>query len=524
MATVDSRIVVARSATGPGKSFMAADLAVWFSVCFEESMVYIMAAPPQENIKNVFQHIRRAFKENPELLPAGGAILQTQVKFPDGREINGVTIPADADPAALQASMSGKHAPHQLFIADEADNIPMPAFKAVDGCMSGDHERLLMLFNPRAQIGYPYLLEAKGEAKIIEISALNHPNVITGKSIYPGACSRRITIQRIHEWTAPLRPGEPQDSNCFEVPEYLVGVTYTDQWRFPPLPSGWRKVVDPQFSYKVRGKYHYGSDSAHVYDHGYLMSIHEELMKTDSSGQPIHAPVEVISPGQGQLHGTLEIYYQPLRSASYVLGADVSGGQEADAAGNKDSDYSTFDIYDRETMDHAASYWGREGCQPTVFAGDIAAVAGHFNDALVVVESNPGGNGNVVINELQEVHRYPNLYQRKVAYKNIHGLMAEDTKVGYQTTSATKPIADGYLGKLILEAARKIGPWECNNPRAVLELANYGKLGGKKTGALIGHDDHVRSLALCATILCENPLVRYDNFVPHDYRSGGRGG
>jgi len=250
------------------------------------------------------------------------------------------------------------------------------------------------------------------------------------------------------------------------------------------------------------------------------MSIHEKLMKTDEYGIPLHGPVETIQPGQGQLCGTLEIYYHPRRGAQYVLGADVSGGQEADAAGNKDSDFSTMDIYDRETMDHVASYWGREGCQPVAFAGDIASIGGWFNDALVVVESNPGGNGNVVINELDTVHRYPNLYQRKVQYKNKFGFMAEDTKIGYQTTSSTKPIADGYLGKMILEAAREIGPWECNNPRAVLELANYGKLGGKKTGALVGHDDHVRSLALCATILCEDPVTSKKEFVMHSYRGG----
>ena len=49
----DNQITVGISATGTGKSFCLADLAVWFYLCFPQSLVYSAAAPPLSNLKNI---------------------------------------------------------------------------------------------------------------------------------------------------------------------------------------------------------------------------------------------------------------------------------------------------------------------------------------------------------------------------------------------------------------------------------------------------------------------------------------
>ena len=154
--------------------------------------------------------------------------------------ITGVTIPQSGTAAQKQAKFSGKHAPHLLFIVDEADAVPDEVFAAIESCLSGGHGRLLIMFNPRSEQGEVYRMERDGRANVVILSALNHPNVLSGKDIIPGAVDRQTTVRRINQWTRPLSGRERPDLSCFEVPGFLVGVTSTDQaGRELPTSATW---------------------------------------------------------------------------------------------------------------------------------------------------------------------------------------------------------------------------------------------------------------------------------------------
>lgn len=242
------------------------------------------------------------------------------------------------------------------------------------------------------------------------------------------------------------------------------------------------------------------------YDAKYLMA-QLEWAKQQPIAQIIK-PQHLLPPGEpGQLHGWLEIYEQPEKGHDYVLGADVAKGVVKGADGIEDRDYLVFDITDRGTRRHVASYWAREGCTPEIFAGDISAIGLYFNTALAIVESN--NHGRSTLNELANHHKYPNVYQRKVTKTRPDGFKVETMELGFDTTTVTKSIADNYLGDLLREAAdgseRGIS---LRGVRAIGELLNYGHLVGGKAGALTGHDDHQRALALCAVVLTEEPVVR----------------
>jgi len=145
-----------------------------------------------------------------------------------------------------------------LFICDEGDTIPDFAYKGIEGCMSGGHVRLLILFNPRYEAGEPYRHERNHTANVIHLSAFNHPNVITGNDLIPGAVNREITVQRINEWCRPLAAEEKQSINTFELPSFLKGATARKKGsdeKYPPLKGGHYFVNEPAFFYMVLGEY-----------------------------------------------------------------------------------------------------------------------------------------------------------------------------------------------------------------------------------------------------------------------------
>lgn len=171
--------------------------------------------------------------------------------------ITGVTIPMSGTAAQREAKFSGKHSPHLLFIVDEGDAVPDEVYRGIESCMSGGHARLLVMFNPRAEAGEVHRMERDGRANVVHLSAFNHPNVITGKDNIPGAVNRETTIRRVNEWYRPLADGEQIDSECFELPSFLEGLTAKSQsgQEYPPLKAGWYKIMEPAFSYMILGRY-----------------------------------------------------------------------------------------------------------------------------------------------------------------------------------------------------------------------------------------------------------------------------
>ena len=254
----DNQVTVARSATATGKTFGAAHLALWWYKCFPNSEVYLTAAPPLENLKRLlWGEILRAASQNPTQFKG-----DTQTNLFLGQPKNkhwiaGLAIPTSGTAEERESKFSGKHSEHLLFIVDEGDAVPEEVYKGIDGCMSGGHSRLLILFNPKIQSGTIWQKERDGMANVIELSAFSHPNVITGEEVIKDAVTREKTVARINEWTRPIMEGESIAEDCFEVPEFLVGCTAEapNGIAYPPLKSGTRKITEPGFSYKVLGKY-----------------------------------------------------------------------------------------------------------------------------------------------------------------------------------------------------------------------------------------------------------------------------
>lgn len=262
---LENPVTIARSSTGPGKSFCAASLAVWFYKVFIESKVYLTAAQPFENLKRIlWGEVWAKVKRNRELFRYDvirslyvGRSEEEASDEGTNSFIVGWSIPQGGTAQDREAKFSGKHAPQLFFVVDEGDAVPDEVYKGIEGCSSGGMYRVLIMFNPKIRSGIVYHKETNRLANVVHLSSFRHPNVVEGKTLIPGAVDRPTTVRRINEWTRPMAVDEKEDEACYEVPEFLIGETAkaADGRLYPPLAGGMRKIVDPAFSYMVLGDY-----------------------------------------------------------------------------------------------------------------------------------------------------------------------------------------------------------------------------------------------------------------------------
>lgn len=317
----DNPITIAESANATGKTFIAARIAIWWYKCHDYAQVYTAAAPPLENLQRLLwgeinslttRHEKTVFGEDRvnflNIAPNPGS----QRKLSDPKSfITGVPIPMGGNPAQREAKFSGKHAKHLLFILDEGDAIPYEVYKGIESCLSGGVGRLLVMYNPRSDEG-PISDFKKRGVNVVRLSAFDHPNVITGEDRYPGAVTRNKTLHRINRWT---RPADTEGADRmasygrFTVPDFLVGVPFTDEETRepqPPIPPGERVIIEPEFAYMVLGVYP-GHSRGVIYD-TWLDDYDDALAhgRTPTGNVTIAADYE---PGAGPVYWALDDGY-----------------------------------------------------------------------------------------------------------------------------------------------------------------------------------------------------------------------
>ena len=237
----------------------AARGAVWFYLCHPNCKVFTAAAPPFDNLKNIlWSEIGAVVFDHPEMFK-GHTITSLDIRRDSLNFLTGVTIPVSGTKKQRECKFSGKHQQHLLFVIDEGDAVPDEVYSGIESCMSGGTKvRLLIMLNPRQEMGAVWRMQRDHTAHIVHLSSFRHPNVVKGKEIIPGAVDRETTVRRINEWTRPLKSGEKKDKDLvYDLPKFLVGCTAKrrDGTTYPPLIPGQYKIINPAFSYMVLGRY-----------------------------------------------------------------------------------------------------------------------------------------------------------------------------------------------------------------------------------------------------------------------------
>ncbi|MDD3071891.1 MAG: hypothetical protein PHX88_11930 [Methanoculleus horonobensis] len=190
----DNPETAVKSCHGPGKSFTAARVALWFLYTHRPSIV-ITTAPTDRQVRGIlWKEIRAAHARS--RYPLGGNLLSQELKLDSDWWAWGFTAP-DYDPDRFQ----GFHEVHILVIVDEAAGVSDQIFEGIDGVLTSDRSRLLMIGNPTSATGrFAEAFKTPGIAKIT-ISAFDTPNFttfgITEADIATGAWEEKVAGQEM---------------------------------------------------------------------------------------------------------------------------------------------------------------------------------------------------------------------------------------------------------------------------------------------------------------------------------------
>lgn len=225
----NNKYTVVSSGFGVGKSITAASMACWYMTTKVPSKIIVLA-PSFNQVQNViFRSIRNVGRA--ANLP--GIIFDSpRWEGPDSAEHYAIGISPRRSSAEEISSMHGFHSPHTLVVMDEAAGLPRIVWETVNGLVVGENCRLLTISNPIQQAGPFWEACNSTDWNFIHISCLEHPNVVQGEEVIPGAVSRSWVEERCREWATEVEPNT----------EGAIRIPWTGQW-FLPMPIFQAKVL-----------------------------------------------------------------------------------------------------------------------------------------------------------------------------------------------------------------------------------------------------------------------------------------
>jgi len=208
------------SATGTGKTFLAACVVLWFLACFEDSLVVTSAPKADQLLTQLWKEIGQLWPRFKVHFP-DAELLTGKVRMRPGQDTGKETWVAlafvagvGADEEAAQKA-AGFHRAHMLIITEDTPGIQAPIMEAFQNTRTDDHNLHFALGNPDHRNDQLHRFcfdkdERRYEGVVhLRISALDHPNIVCGrdpltnKAIIPGAIGPR----RIKERTARYGKG-----------------------------------------------------------------------------------------------------------------------------------------------------------------------------------------------------------------------------------------------------------------------------------------------------------------------------
>lgn len=188
----DWKDVGAESGTGTGKSYGVAILILWFLACWENSLAFTFAPVEKQlklyiwkNIGELFPRFRQHFPQA-ELTDL---CLRMRGGIDESWAAHGYAVGVKAGEQVSTAA-AGMHAEHMLLVYEETPGIPLPVMEAGENTCVGPHNLRLAIGNPNNQLDALHRFCTSPGVRHVRISALDHPNVVTGNdSLIPGAVS-----------------------------------------------------------------------------------------------------------------------------------------------------------------------------------------------------------------------------------------------------------------------------------------------------------------------------------------------
>jgi phage terminase large subunit len=206
----EGRSVAVLSATGVGKTYFgAAGAVLWWLDCFPGSQVVTLAPKKDQLTLHIWKEIGRLWPLFKGLHPEAELDTLRIRMRPDRDDWGAVGFPVGVAADEQVANKArGFHAEHLLFVLEETTGIHPAILAAVKLTCTAPHNLRLFFGNPDSD--QDSLAQAAREPGVVAIraSALDHPNVVLGEAVIPGATSRKV----IEDWR--LEYGE--DSRIYQ--------------------------------------------------------------------------------------------------------------------------------------------------------------------------------------------------------------------------------------------------------------------------------------------------------------------
>ena len=242
------------SATGTGKTYLAACVVLWFLAAHENALV-ITSAPKAENllgqiwreVGTLWSRFHRHFPQA-ELLTG-----RIRMKPGEGEKESWTAmafvagVGADEDAAQKAA---GFHREHMLIITEDTPGIDGAIMAAFAHTRTDDHNLAMCLGNPDHihdslhRFGFDEQERPRPGIVTLRISALDHPNIVVGRAVVPGAIGPRRLAERTEEFGKGTRLYESRIRGiCPKEPEEALVrwdwcVAAAARWADPDLRRG----------------------------------------------------------------------------------------------------------------------------------------------------------------------------------------------------------------------------------------------------------------------------------------------
>lgn len=182
-----------KSGHGVGKTNLMAAAVLWFKYSFQPSVV-LTTAPTERQVRHLlWREIRGLHGKSRQRLEC--------------TKLNTMQLELDPKSYALGFStneatqIQGFHSPHILVIIDEANGYPEELYTSIEGLLSGGERKIFVqIGNPVVPAGTFFNSFSDIDTKTLTISCLNHPNVLTGKNIIPGAVTLEWVEKQARTW------------------------------------------------------------------------------------------------------------------------------------------------------------------------------------------------------------------------------------------------------------------------------------------------------------------------------------
>lgn len=196
------RWVAVSSGTGTGKTFGAAALLLWWLAVRRDAIAVTVATKEDQQTKGIWREVGR-------LWPA------FQAHFPDAKldtlrirmepwrgDAWGAWAITAAPKAGEESStaVQGLHAKDLLALVDEGPGVWPAIVTALVNTMTGDNNVIAMFGNPDHQQDTLATFGQLSRVTPLRISGLDHPNVVMGRELIPGAVTRGSIQLRVDQY------------------------------------------------------------------------------------------------------------------------------------------------------------------------------------------------------------------------------------------------------------------------------------------------------------------------------------